>query len=98
MTLCLIVSLTILYNKKLRDIHPSLLIGLLGACEFITCYSLYIYRIGTIKYICYWGLPTMFRLSLNWPRNSVNASANQINKWLNITNSNNELWPLVTES
>ena len=65
MAFCALVAVTILYNKKLRDLHPSLLIGLMAICEFICCWTLFIYRLGTINFSCYFGLPYAYMHMLN---------------------------------
>jgi hypothetical protein len=63
-----IVAGTIISNTKLKNTHPSILFGIIAVCLFILGYSLLINFIGTIKYICYWGMPQLFRHSVNLPR------------------------------
>jgi len=89
MFFCIIVAMTILYNKKLRELHPSLILGLMAICEYINSYCLFIYRIGTVRFSCYWAIPYVFSTMLNFPKalpnhiykNVYNTTENYYSEW-----------------
>ena len=55
----LVVSLTIMYNKKLRQ-HPSPLIARICIIEAINCWSSLLKYLKTSTVICYFSLYTVF--------------------------------------
>ena len=68
MLLVFIVAMTIKQNKKLREIHPSMLIGLIAVCEFIIAWNLFIYYVGSAKFACYFGVSKLVIFWSNLPK------------------------------
>ena len=91
MTLTMIVSITIMKNSRLRNIHPSTLIGLIATCEFTIAYNLLIAYIGSNRFVCYFGLSSLWENSINYPIMAFNGIVNSF--------SSNEMkaFDLVTE-
>jgi len=54
-----LVAGAIYKHKKLRE-HPNMLIAYLSIANFISCYNLLIYIIGTPDFVCYFQIADLF--------------------------------------
>lgn len=61
---CLIISISIFYNKKLRNTHPSMLLALISLSEFGMCYNALVWQLGIVKCSCYFGNSQILLYSL----------------------------------
>ena len=66
LSLTLFVAYTIFKNKKLRNIHPAKLIGVLSLCEFCTCWVVMWHTIGPVRMTCYTGINYSYLWTIQW--------------------------------
>ena len=64
MVTCLIICSSIIYNKKLRNTHPSMLLALISVSEFGMCYNALIWQLGVVRCSCYFGNSFILMYSL----------------------------------
>lgn len=100
-----VLMLTIMLNKELRETHPSKLYFFIAFCIFNMSYSCMVYYVGTIKFTCYFAIVDMFKVSANFPRISINALFNKIAHFFttllfdeNADYPKTEYWTLVTDA